>query len=61
MYPVLVTCPDTFELVPTGLLADGLDVLDTDNTLRDCPACGGDHGWKSAEAVLSTKRQLPHP
>ena len=60
MYPVLVTCPDTFELVPTGLLADGLDVLDPDNVLSDCPACGGDHGWTSAEAVLSGERQVSH-
>ncbi|HEX7224969.1 MAG TPA: hypothetical protein VF367_05265 [Candidatus Limnocylindria bacterium] len=49
---VLVSCPKTGELVPSGFWADTLDELEAENELLDCPACGSDHRWTPPEAIL---------
>ena len=53
---VLIDCPISGALVPTGADADDaedLDRLPDENLLIDCPDCGRDHEWTPAEAVLS--------
>ncbi len=54
MSPVLIECPSSHELVPTGLVAQDLDELEDENILWDCAACHGDHPWTPADAVLSS-------
>jgi hypothetical protein len=49
----LITCPQTGDLVPTGVTADVLDELPSVNVLNGCPACGGDHEWRRDEAVIT--------
>lgn len=53
MQSVLIACPHTLDLVPTGFHAETLDDLEDENLLFDCPACGGDHPWTRGEAVLA--------
>lgn len=53
MHSVLIACPQTFDLVPTGFEADSVDELEAENMLFDCPSCHGDHPWTPAEAVLA--------
>lgn len=53
MAAVLISCPATDALVPTGMHASSLDELATTNLLLDCPDCGRDHEWTPIEAVLS--------
>jgi hypothetical protein len=50
---VLISCPQTGDLVPTGVTADVLDNLPSVNVLNGCPACGGDHDWRRDEAVIT--------
>jgi hypothetical protein len=52
MHPVLIECPLTHQLVPTGFEAVDLDELEPSNLLIDCPGCGQDHMWMPSEAVL---------
>ena len=54
MAAVLIACPDTGGLVPTGADVLGLDDLEADNRLVGCPACGYDHEWSPSDAVLSS-------
>ena len=49
----MITCPQTGDLVPTGVTADVLDELPSVNVLNGCPACGGDHEWRRDEAVIT--------
>ncbi|MGI8657465.1 MAG: hypothetical protein ACR2K4_01680 [Candidatus Limnocylindria bacterium] len=53
MPPVLITCPITDDLIPTGLDVNDLDELQADNLLTACPVCGRDHEWTPADAVLA--------
>jgi hypothetical protein len=53
MAAVLISCPETGGLVPTGANVRDLDDLDTENLLIDCPDCGLDHRWTNIDAVLS--------
>jgi hypothetical protein len=53
MHAVLIACPETNELVPTGFEADDVDELEPINAVIDCPACGQDHEWTPNEAVLT--------
>lgn len=53
MAQVLIACPTTGDLVPTGIDADDLDELITIHMLVRCLACGGDHIWRANEAVLA--------
>jgi hypothetical protein len=50
---VLITCPQTGELVPTGVTAALLDELPSVNVLSGCADCGGDHEWQRDEAVIT--------
>lgn len=50
---VLIACPATDALVPTGMNVSSLDNLEPINLLLDCPDCGRDHEWTPMEAVLS--------
>ena len=50
---MLITCPQTGELVPTGVTADVLDELPAVNVLNGCRDCGGDHEWRRDEAVIT--------
>lgn len=54
MAAVLIACPDTGGLVPTGADVLGLEDLEVDNHLVDCPECGNDHAWLARDAVLSS-------
>jgi hypothetical protein len=54
MAAVLIACPDTGGLVPTGADVLGLDDLEADNRLVECPECGNDHAWSARDAVLSS-------
>ena len=46
MPPVLIACPITDDLIPTGLEVNDLDELANDNLLTACPICGRDqNGW----------------
>lgn len=53
MHSVLIACPRTLELVPTGFEAEGEDDLQAENILYDCPSCSGDHPWTPADAILA--------
>ena len=50
---MLITCPETGDLVPTGVTADVLDELPSVNLLNGCRDCGGDHEWTRDEAVIT--------
>ena len=50
---VLISCPQTGDLVPTGITAEVLDELPSLNVLNGCSACGGDHEWRRDEAVIT--------
>lgn len=52
MPPVLIACPVTGELVPTGVDVHSLDELEVDHLLIACPECSQDHEWGPTEAVL---------
>jgi hypothetical protein len=57
MPPVLISCPVTGDLVPTGVEADdaeGIEHLPDDNLLIACPECGRDHEWKPQDAVVAS-------
>ena len=53
MAAVLISCPATNALVPTGMNVPSLEDLEPVNLLIDCPDCGRDHEWTPNEAVLS--------
>ena len=56
MAPVLISCPVTDPLVPTGIEAESEDELDTEgHVLQGCPDCGGDHEWDSSDAALAVE------
>ncbi len=50
---VLIVCPQTGDLVPTGATADVLDQLPPVNVLNGCRDCGDDHEWRRDEAVIT--------
>jgi hypothetical protein len=50
---VLITCPTSGELVPTGVLARELEELPAVNVLLGCERCGEDHEWFQDEAVIT--------
>jgi hypothetical protein len=58
MAAVLISCPETGGLVPTGANARNLEDLDAENLLIDCPDCGLDHPWTNVDAVLSAYTDL---
>ena len=58
MPPILIMCPFTEYLVPTGQHADSgeeLEALQGQFKLLACPECGRDHLWSSTDAVLASE------
>jgi hypothetical protein len=57
---VLIACPETWSLVPSGLTAASVDELDdTPQFLVGCLACGGNHVWEKWEATVSPDATVP--
>lgn len=54
MPPVLIVCPITEDIVPTGVDVESIEELTTNHLLIACPQCGRDHDWTPADAVLSS-------
>jgi endogenous inhibitor of DNA gyrase (YacG/DUF329 family) len=55
MAEVMIKCPETGKLVPTGFSMDKASFESSslkNNTLSDCPACGKNHVWSKEDAVL---------
>lgn len=50
---VMITCPNTGKLVPTGFAMDpsAMKTATLEGNEFTCPACGKDHEWKMADAV----------
>jgi len=57
MPQVLIACPTTGDLVPTGMYVQSLEQVneEPDHLLIACPICGRDHEWTPAEAVLAAE------
>ena len=54
MRQVMIRCPFTGDLVPTGLEASSVEKLDqSQHLLIDCLECGQDHTWEPSEATLA--------
>ena len=54
MRQVMIRCPNTEDLVPTGLEAASLQKLDqAEYLLIDCLECGQDHLWEPSGATLA--------
>ena len=51
-HTVLIACPETYDLVPTGMVAASVAELEAENLLGGCASCGGDHPWTPDDAVL---------
>ena len=49
---VLVECPTSGSLVPTGVYVLGPSEIEPINLLPSCPDCGRDHRWRPSDAVL---------
>ncbi len=59
MRSVLVTCPTTGDLVPTGV--DTVDLRELDDRaylLLDCLGCGRDHVWLRTDATITPDREV---
>jgi hypothetical protein len=50
---VLIRCPTSGDLVPTGVLARSLYELPVLNVLAGCERCGEDHPWTRDDAVIT--------
>lgn len=57
---VLIACPTTGDLVPSGLKVASVDELD-DNPqfLVGCLACGANHVWAKWEATVTPGQAAP--
>lgn len=54
MPPVLISCPTTGNLVPTGVnIVNRNEMGDDSRLLIACPECGRDHEWTPDDAVLA--------
>lgn len=61
MPPVLIACPVTGDVVPTGVDVHSRDELEDDHLLIACPECGQDHEWGKTEAILSPAYETSVP
>lgn len=54
MASVMIKCPKTGKLVPTGISMDkkSFETAKLENNAVGCPACGGNHTWSKKDAVL---------
>jgi hypothetical protein len=52
---VVIRCPETGEEVPTGLIVDirTFEGLPSGKTTLHCSACGTEHEWSIADAMLA--------
>jgi hypothetical protein len=51
---VLIACPVTGDLVPSGLKVSSIDELDDrPQSLTECLACGVNHVWEKWEATIA--------
>ena len=55
MPPVLIACPVTGDLVPTGETVASLEELEGEHLRIACSDCGRDHEWRRAEAVFAAE------
>jgi hypothetical protein len=55
MPPVLIACPVTGDLMPTGETVPNLEELEGEYLLIACSDCGRDHAWTPAEAVIAAE------
>ena len=54
MHQVMIWCPFSGDLVPTGLAVTSLQKLDqAEYLLIDCLECGQDHLWEPSQATLA--------
>ena len=54
MHQVMIRCPSSGDLVPTGIEVTSLQKLDrAEYLLIDCLECGRDHLWEPSEATLA--------
>ena len=53
---VMITCPTTHKVVPTGIDMDAASFKSSDLQANSvgCPACGQDHTWAKGEAFLNS-------
>jgi len=62
---VMIRCPNTKKLVPTGFAMEknAFDnpTFDLTNNTVHCPACGKDHTWSKRDAVLESVNYKPPP
>jgi len=50
---VLISCPNSGELVPTGEYALAIeDLTPSPYVLGRCPGCDGSHDWSRENAIL---------
>jgi hypothetical protein len=61
MQIVLIACPETNELVPTGMRVSGREELAPVNVLSACPSCGHAHEWVPHEAVVTAATEEFRP
>lgn len=61
MQIVLIACPETNELVPTGSRVSNRQELEPVNVLLTCPSCGTNHQWVPDEAVVTTSTEEFRP
>ena len=57
---IMIKCPKTKKLVPTGFAMDKASFDNPTNVLTNntvsCPACGQNHTWSKSDAVLEVKQ-----
>lgn len=53
MQIVLIACPETNELVPTGIRVSDRENIEPTNVMSACPSCGNEHEWVPTEAVVT--------
>lgn len=50
---VIIACPASDLLVPTGVYVRDLSELEAASLLSACPGCGDDHRWTPHEATFA--------
>lgn len=62
MGSIMIRCPNTNELVAVGIDTDKDSFASLPNvaaTPLRCPACGQEHPWSKADAILETTGRPP--
>jgi hypothetical protein len=58
---ILIECPVSGRLVPTGVNVSHFDELAADNVLLSCPGCGESHVWRPRDAVSDAGETIASP